>query len=172
MDEMRYAGIDFCEVNNGKGVGVTLFVQGCPHHCDGCHNPETWDENAGKEFSIYEFAHLYNCWDDKNITRFTVSGGEPFGRYLSSVYRICACFKIFYPEKQLWIYTGYTYEQLAARNDNTVNWLLDMCQVLVDGRYDKSKRDLSLPFRGSSNQRVIDMTKTKKTGIVTLMEFE
>lgn len=154
MKKCRYAGIETYDINNGTGFGVTLFVQGCSHHCDGCHNPSTWDFDGGMVFTEDVKEKLFEVLDNENIRRLTISGGEPFDN-LDLVIPIAKEFKDKYPSKQLWIYTGYTFEDIEQILD--ASGLMDICNVIVDGEYKKDKRDLSLGFRGSSNQRIINI---------------
>ena len=168
MNTCNYAGIDVYDINNGKGFGVTLFVQGCPHHCKGCHNPQTWDYNSGKVFTSEVMDKLLGVASSDNIIRLTISGGEPFDNvFLCEA--VAEEFKIRYPNKSIWVYSGYTYEELKTHYD--AHFLLDLCDVLVDGPYIQEKRDLSLAFRGSSNQRIIDLNKTRKHNEVVLLDI-
>lgn len=153
----RYAGIDEYEYVNGQGVGVTLYMQGCVHHCKGCHNPETWDFEGGKDMDIIVMAQLFETLDDPNVKRLTLSGGDPFNN-ADFANDIAFLFKMNHPDKSLWIFTGYTYEDLV--DDPKARSLLEKCDVLVDGEYIEELRDLSLAFRGSSNQRIIDVKKS------------
>ena len=168
MNGFRYAGIETFDINNGTGFGITLFVQGCTHHCNECHNPQTWDFNGGEEFDRQAFEKLKELISNENIVRLTISGGEPFDNYCA-VLELSEYYKKSYPEKQLWIYTGYTYEDLMEKYHD--NKLLDLCDVLVDGEYKKEQRDLSLPFRGSKNQRIIDMNETRKQKKIVCKHF-
>lgn len=156
----RYAGIDEYEYVNGVGVGVTLYMQGCVHHCKGCHNPETWDFEGGKDMDMIVMAQLFETLDDPNVNRLTLSGGDPFNN-VDFANDIALLFKINHPDKALWIFTGYTYEELVA--EPKARCLLEKCDVLVDGEYIEELRDLSLAFRGSSNQRIIDVKKSLET---------
>lgn len=153
----RYAGIDKCDVNNGNGIGVTLFVQGCSHHCKCCHNQSTWDFCGGFEFTQITFNDLFNELSNKSISRFTLSGGEPFDN-VEFTYFLCEKFKTLYPKKQLWIYTGYTFETMIQ--DKRYYNILKLCDVLVDGEFKIEEKDLRLQFRGSKNQRIIDVQKS------------
>lgn len=165
MNTYNYAGIDTYDINNGKGFGITLFIQGCPHHCDGCHNPQTWDYNSGKLFDMNIVDDIIEIAKDDNIVRLTISGGEPFANIVPCTVVACR-FKAIYPNKSVWVYSGYTYEELQKIPE--ANNLLDWCDVLVDGPYIKDKRDLSLAFRGSSNQRIIDLKQTREQGTVII----
>ena len=111
--DFRYAGIDNFDVNNGNGVGVTLFVQGCSHHCKGCHNQSTWNKCGGFPFTQNTFDYLFDILSKPSISRFTLSGGDPLDN-VEFTYYLCKKFKSLYPGKQLWIYTGYTYEAIMS----------------------------------------------------------
>ena len=168
MNTYNYAGIDTYDINNGKGFGITLFVQGCPHHCKGCHNPQTWDFCGGKVFTLKTMDEILNIASSDNIVRLTISGGEPFEN-VALCETVAGEFKNRYPNKSIWVYSGYTYEQLKTLYD--ASFLLDLCDVLVDGPYLQEKRDLSLPFRGSSNQRIIDLNKTREHNKIILFDI-
>ena len=168
MNTYNYAGIDTYDMNNGKGFGVTLFVQGCPHHCEGCHNPQTWNFNGGRKMDMSVVDSILDIAKDENIVRLTISGGEPFANIVPCVV-IASEFKAIYPEKSIWIYSGYTFEEIQCITG--ADDLLDLCDVLVDGPYIQEKRDLSLAFRGSSNQRIIDLNKTREYGHIVLYEI-
>lgn len=159
---MRYAGIIKDDINNGRGVGLTLFTQGCPHHCKGCHNPETWNFNSGKPFTdetfneIIEYfrTHLY-------ATRFTLSGGDPLCSG-AEITELCKRIKEMRPEVSIWAYTGFIYENIINSD------LLPYIDVLVDGPFILEQRDITLQFRGSSNQRIIDLNKTRELNKIVL----
>lgn len=169
MNEFRYAGIETYDINNGTGFGVTLFVQGCTHHCKECHNPSTWDFDGGRSFDEEALSKLRKAFEDDNIRRLTISGGEPFDNHCA-VEEICRAFKRICPDKSLWVYTGYTLDELLVKfgKESTV---LELCDVLVDGEFQIENKDLSLPFKGSSNQRVIDMRSTRALGRVVTVDF-
>lgn len=167
MNTYNYTGIDTYDINNGKGFGITLFVQGCPHHCEGCHNPQTWDFNNGRVLDMNVIDNIIRIAEDDNIVRLTISGGEPFANITPCMVAACR-FKLLYPNKTVWVYSGYTYEEI--QNIPEANSLLDWCDILVDGPYIKELRDLSLAFRGSSNQRIIDLNKTRKENKVVLYD--
>lgn len=155
--KMKIAGIVPESIVDGEGLRFVIFVQGCHHHCPGCHNPETWDFNNGIEMSTQEIEARF--LSNKLIKGITLSGGEPFGQPL-------ACSVLAKTAKDhgltVWCYTGYVYETLVSLNDPQVNDLLAHIDVLVDGPYKKELRDLSLDWRGSSNQRVIRLKLKKK----------
>jgi anaerobic ribonucleoside-triphosphate reductase activating protein len=147
---MRYAKIKKIEIENGKGIGTSLFVQGCPIHCPGCHNPETWDFEGGEpwtqEVEDEWFEHM-NHW---YVDRVTILGGEPLAvPNIDTVMHLIHRIKDTYPDKEIWLYTGYTLDE------NQLYYLRDV-DVIVDGPYIESQRNISLPFRGSENQRILE----------------
>lgn len=162
----KFAGIDPCEVCNGLGFGVTLYVQGCSHHCEGCHNPSTWDHDGGEPFTPDVQIDLGKRLRDPNIRRFTVSGGEPFENLFGLQFGIA--FKNTFPDKKLWVYTGYLYEELAQVEQ--FRMFFQYCDVLVDGPFILAERDITLPFRGSRNQRIIDIPATIIAGHIVELE--
>jgi len=169
MNTYNYAGIDVYDINNGKGFGITLFIQGCPHRCKGCHNPQTWDFNGGRSIAKDKvFDLILSLANNDNIVRLTLSGGEPFAN-IPICAQIAGAFKMQNPNKSVWVYSGYTYEELCELDG--ANYLLDECDVLVDGPYVHEKRDLSLAFRGSSNQRIIDLNKTREQNKIVLLNI-
>ncbi len=173
---MHYASIKPCDIANGPGVRVSLFVSGCTHHCPGCFNKETWDFSYGQPFTEETMADLYEKLSHGYITGLTLLGGEPLEpvnqqALLPFVEEVRRRF----PDKTIWCYTGYTYETdlLAAdgrAHCTATDRLLGMTDVLVDGRFVQDLRDITLLFRGSSNQRLIDLARTRETGSVVLWE--
>lgn len=160
---MRYAQIRSMDISNGENVGVSIFVQGCPFHCKGCFNQETWDFNGGKEFTKNIENKFLKLIDRPHIKRVSILGGEPLCKEnAEGVLRLIAQIP---DDKEIWIYTGFTYEALTSdvSTDDleTTIWrsrikdILNAIDVLVDGQYIEELRDLSLKFRGSSNQRII-----------------
>lgn len=164
-DSLRIAGIVRESIVDGPGIRFTIFCQGCPHHCDGCHNPETHDFDGGTECSIDRL--LAEIDKDPLLAGVTFSGGEPF----CQPERFAALGRAI-RERGLSIVTfsGYTLEQLEKRaeQEHAVGELLALTDILIDGPYVKAQRDLTLSFRGSANQRVIDMNETRKTGEIVL----
>ena len=152
---MKILNITSPDVNNGTGFRVTLWVAGCSHHCRGCHNPESWDYNQGK--SLREVRKdLFNKLDKSYIQGLTLSGGDPLAqsrKSLLELYFLLRRIKKKFPNKDIWIYSGYTHEEILQ--DKFKKLVLSQCDVLVDGLYRYALRDTSLPFRGSSNQRII-----------------
>lgn len=152
---MKILNITSPDVNNGTGFRVTLWVAGCSHHCRGCHNPESWDYNQGK--SLREVRKdLFDRLDKSYIQGLTLSGGDPLAqsrKSLLELYFLLRRIKKKFPNKDIWIYSGYTHEEILQ--DKFKKLVLSQCDVLVDGLYRYALRDTSLPFRGSSNQRII-----------------
>lgn len=159
---MQIAGIIMNSVVNGEGIRDVVFVQGCPHHCKGCHNPHTWNHDGGKH--MYMVDVLKELRDSPNHV--TISGGEP----LTQLPKV-SCLIYYLNQQQgksTWLYTGYRFEEI-----NQIVWKrLLHCGVVVvvDGRFEEDKKDLTLQFRGSSNQRLIDLKKTLDQGQVVLWE--
>lgn len=169
---MRYASIRELDISNGKQVGVSLFVQGCEFHCEECFNTETWDFDGGEEWNDNVKESFLKLADRPFIRRISILGGEPLHpNNMGEVYKLCQEIKKRFPNKTIWLYTGYNIEQFwdkegIVRTDelNTERLLrqsiLQYIDVLVDGQYVHSQRDITLPFRGSSNQRLIDVQET------------
>jgi len=154
---MRYLNITSPDINNGTGFRVTLWVAGCPHHCPGCHNKETWEYNQGLYLDDIR-EDLFNKLSKPYISGLTLSGGDPLGQSdesLKELYSLLVEIKEKFPEKNIWIYAGETYE--SAITNPYKKKVLDMCDVMVDGRYIQSQRNTSLAFRGSENQRILDL---------------
>lgn len=157
---MYYSGITNEDIANGKGVRITLWISGCNHKCKGCHNPETWSFTHGKEFTSEIQDELFKMLDKPYISGLTLSGGDP----MYSIDDISTLIKAFREKfgktKNIWVYTGFTLEELQS--DKRYEYILNNIDILVDGPFILEKRDLSLPFRGSSNQRIIDLNLLKK----------
>lgn len=152
---MRYAGIIENDVINGEGVCLSYWTQGCPHKCEGCHNPETWSFKSGKEDSKENILNKILTLLTKNgIHRnLSILGGEPLcDENIDFTMEILKQVKQKYPNIKTFVWTGYTYEELCKLYKNTV---FDNIDVLIDGRYDKNQRDITLKFRGSKNQRIL-----------------
>ena len=170
---MHYGEIKNCDISNGIGVRVSLFVSGCTNHCEGCFQPETWDFNYGNDFTEETENRILEMLAPDYICGLTVLGGEPFEPenqrvlvdFLRKVRRK-------YPEKSIWCFTGFTLEMLETEGTHchceATEEMLSLIDVLVDGRFDKSKKNISLRFRGSENQRLIDLNLTRECGTLTL----
>ena len=154
---MRYAGIEYNDVVNGQGVCVSLFVQGCPHHCEGCFNPETWDFNGGQEVEDTEFkGHIVQALCANGVQRnFSVLGGEPLcSENLPLVNEVITAVRVAYPNILIHLWTGYTLKELKklSKKEPLISSILEKINFLIDGPYVEEKKDLTLMWRGSSNQ--------------------
>ena len=164
---MRFAQIRKEDISNGPGIRVSLFVQGCNRHCDGCFNPETWDYSKGQIFNRRIQELFLDLGKEKKITGFSILGGEPLDqdeRMLELIKKI----KERYPDKTIWMWTGHTYEDLTDKQMEIVK-LID---VLVDGPFIISQKCPGKRFRGSMNQRIIDIKKTLESGTITIHDLQ
>ena len=161
---MKYAGIIKNDVAAAPGVCVTFYTQGCPHHCPGCHNPETWDFEGGREFTPAVFQELLAAISANGIKRnLCIMGGEPLCRdNLFLVHDIIEEVKKLYPDIKIYIWTGYTYEKLLDKKEKILQNILENIDVLIDGPFVQELRDITLPMRGSSNQRIINLKEIKE----------
>ena len=174
---MKYASIRELDISNGESVGVALFVQGCPFnpHCHNCFNPETWDFNGGKEWTKDVEKEFLNLIKRPYIKRISFLGGEPLAEQnLDDILNLVNEIRPSFPNKNIWLYSGYTWESiffvfgLDISNNSKRREIIRKCNIMVDGKYIDSKRDVSLKWRGSSNQRVIDIQKTLQRGEIVL----
>ena len=172
---MNYATIKKCDIANGEGVRVSLFVSGCTHHCKNCFNQVAWDFNYGNPFTAEIEEEIFQELEKSYVNGLTLLGGEPFepqnqAGLLPFVKRVREKF----PQKNIWCYTGYLFDERTCllketqKNCEHTKALLENIDVLVDGAFIEELKDISLKFRGSSNQRVIDMPKTLETGKIVL----
>lgn len=154
---MKYAAIKYNDIVDGEGICVSLWTQGCPFHCEGCHNPETWDENGGIEVPTDIKGRIVKAISANSIERnFSVLGGEPLASWnLQFVDEIISAVRVAYPHIKIFLWTGYTLEALKEKNNNHISSILDKIDVLIDGPFILSQRDITLLLRGSSNQRVL-----------------
>ncbi|MCR5487947.1 MAG: anaerobic ribonucleoside-triphosphate reductase activating protein [Lachnospiraceae bacterium] len=167
---MNYGKIFYNDVANGVGCRTSLFVSGCTHHCKGCFNPETWSFSYGDKFTRETEDRIIKSLKPVWIDGLTVLGGEPMEPENQAV--LCPFLervKKEVPKSTIWIYSGYTWEELNDPSEERcftadTRTILSLTDVLVDGEYIEKKRDVRLPFRGSSNQRIIDVPKSLKTG--------
>ena len=151
------------DVANGTGVRVSLFVSGCRNHCKGCFNKETWDFNYGEEFTSDTVNEILKLLEPAYIKGLSILGGDPFEpENIKTVLDLCRKVKKQYPLKDIWVYTGYFYEEF---NKHPV---MNSIDVLVDGQFIEELKDISLRFRGSSNQRIIDVKASISSGSVIL----
>ena len=163
---MRYLKIENVDIGNGLDVGSVLWVSGCSHHCPQCHNPQTWDKNAGEEFTEEVLDNLLDKLKRPYIKRLTLSGGDPlFLGNRDEITNIVRKVKKNFPNIKIWCYTGYLWEEVKDLP------CMDYIDVLVDGEFKIDLKDITLPFCGSSNQRVIDVQKSLKMGKVILEEL-
>ena len=172
---MNYASIKWADVANGPGVRISLFVSGCTHHCEGCFNPEAWDFRYGQPFTSTEEDRILAALAPAHIKGLSLLGGEPFEpanqqALLPFLRRV----KETHPARSIWCYTGYTldgelWKDSRARCGHT-DEMLSLLDVLVDGEFVLAKKDLSLRFRGSANQRIIDIPKSLSAGEVVLWD--
>ena len=166
---MNYGAIKKCDIANGVGVRTVLFVSGCTHHCKGCFQPETWNFDYGERYTKETEDEIIESLRPDYVDGITLLGGEPFEpenqRELVKLLRRI--------KKELWSFSGYTYEELTGDSRavcEVTNEMLSMLDVLVDGEFVEAKRNISLRFRGSENQRLIDMNKTRKEGKIVLWD--
>lgn len=175
---MRFASMRNLDISNGEGVGVSLFVQGCDRHCFNCFNSDTWDFNGGKEWTEETKNKFIKLIDRPYINRISVLGGEPLAEQnLDEVLSLIKEIRISFPDKTIWLYTGYTWENLINVNypldsewENRIlrKSIIELCDVLVDGEYIDEQRDITLKWCGSSNQRVIDVEQSLAQNKVVL----
>ena len=165
------------DISNGIGIGTSVFLSGCHFHCKNCHNQELWDFNSGTEYTNDAKNKILKTIQPKWVGRFSILGGEPLETInLKELLALIENIKVLRPDIKIWIYTGYTYEQLQERikknkNDYYLEPILRLADVLVDGPFIQEKKDLTLAFKGSSNQRVIDLQKTHAANDIVLLDI-
>ena len=160
---MRYAKIRKMDISNGPGVRVSIFMQGCSFHCKNCFNPETWDFNGGLAFDDSVIDQVLDLCKEDYISGLSILGGEPMHpNNIEATTQLVKTFKKKYPKKNIWIWSGFLFDQLKDKE------VLKNIDVLVDGQFVDEKKDPTLKWRGSSNQRVIDVPKSLKNGKVVL----
>ena len=171
---MNYAKINKNDIANGTGVRVTLFVSGCTHHCKGCFNSEAWDFDFGEPFTEETEKELLEALSPSYIKGLTLLGGEPMEPQNQRVLvEFLKKVKATYPQKTVWCYSGYTYEQLTGESRakcEVTDQMLSLIDVLVDGQFVEELKDISLRFKGSSNQRLIDLKATLQNGEIILWD--
>ena len=161
---MRYGKINKTDVANGPGVRVSLFVSGCRNQCKGCFNSETWSFDYGEAFTLRTIDEILKALDKPYISGLSILGGEPFEpENIIGVFELCRQVKKKYPDKTIWIYTGYLYEDFKDLP------IMEYIDVLVDGPFIEALKDILLKFKGSSNQRIIDVQASRSSGSVKLL---
>lgn len=171
---MNYGAIKKCDIANGVGVRTVLFVSGCTHHCKGCFQPETWNFDYGERYTKETEDEIIESLRPDYVDGITLLGGEPFEpENQRELVKLLRRIKKELPQKTVWSFSGYTYEELTGDSRavcEVTNEMLTMLDVLVDGEFVEAKRNISLRFRGSENQRLIDMNKTRKEGKIVLWD--
>lgn len=194
MVNIHYAQIRECDVSNGEGIGVALFVQGCKFRCYNCFNPDTWDFNGGKEWTQEVKNKFLELANRPYIKRISILGGDPLAEEnLDGVLDLINEFRLSLPQKTIWLYTGYQTKEIYKKhfilspsaedivnthtdfevieesiNDKKRSKIISQSDVLIDGQYIDSQRDITLPWRGSANQRVIDIKQSLQKGEIVL----
>ena len=160
---MNYHDIKWNDTLNGPGFRTTLFVAGCNHHCNGCHNPETWDPNGGKVLTVDNKHDIIGSLYSDSIDGITFTGGDPlYESNRQEITDMCKFIRNEFPKKTIWVYTGYDYESICNLE------IMKYIDTLVDGKFEKNKYDNKLIFRGSSNQRIIDVKRSiKENKVIT-----
>ncbi len=166
---MNYSEIIYTDMINGEGIRVSVFVSGCSHKCPGCFNQKTWDENYGKEFTdevqqqIFDYFEKYR----NHLKGLSLLGGDPtYDKNIEPLIAFINKFKQKFPEKNIWIWSGYKWEMI--KRISKLLSLVSLCDILVDGRFVETEKDLELKWRGSRNQRVIDIQKSLKENQIVL----
>lgn len=163
---MRYNKIRKIDISNGPGVRVSIFFQGCSFHCKGCFNEETWDFKGGKEFTDDTIKEVLDLCDKDQVKGLSILGGEPMNpKNIDGTTKLAKAFKERFPDKTIWMWSGYTFEDYLSKQD-----VMKYIDVVVDGQFEIDKKDPRLHFKGSSNQRVIDVPKSLKRKKVILYE--
>lgn len=170
---MYYADIKSYDIANGEGCRVTLFVSGCTNHCKGCFQPETWDFHYGQPYTKDTEEYILNLLQNPHIEGLTILGGEPFEPFnQAELVNLLHIVKQEFPEKNIWCFTGFVYDKDLLKGQrkhtNATDEMLSYIDVLVDGPFILQQRDISLWFRGSKNQRVLDMKQTLQQGSIVL----
>lgn len=175
---MNVAQIFYCDIANGPGMRVSLFVSGCTHHCEGCFNEVAWDFNYGVPFDQEQQDYIINHLNHDFITGLSLLGGEPMEPQNQKALRpFLERVRHEFPGKTIWCYSGYTWEQLTDPDNKRCHTedtlpILHMIDVLVDGEFVQAKKNISLEYRGSSNQRIIDVPKTLEEGHMVFTQYQ
>lgn len=158
---MNYSGIKYTDMINGKGIRVSLFVSGCNHYCEGCFNKDTWDENYGSPFTSKEENEIFQYFKkyENSLKGLSILGGDPtYPSNIDPLIEFIQKFRALFPKKDIWMWSGYTWEEINT--DPKTLELISLCDVLIDGKFILELKDLTLKWRGSKNQRVIDVKKS------------
>lgn len=176
---MRYTDIYKTDTTNGVGIRVVLWTSGCSHHCYQCHNPQTWSPDNGTLYTEATVNEIMDALDKSYIDGITLSGGDPlFDGNLEEIFKLVQKIKTELPQKTIWIYSGFTWEeihgeygneQIAQRMQLRKN-IVEMCDVFVDGKFELEKKNIRLKYCGSENQKVIDVQKTLKENKIILFD--
>ncbi len=169
---MNYGAIKYCDVANGIGCRTVLFVSGCRNHCKGCFQPETWNFQYGKPFTQEVEAEIFASLQPDYVSGITLLGGDPFEEENQrGLVRFMQELRRRFPNKNVWAYSGYVYEDLipgGRKHCEVTDALLETIDILVDGRFIEEQKDIRLKFRGSVNQRIIDLKKTRELDTIVL----
>lgn len=173
---MNYATIKNNDIANGLGIRVSLFVSGCTHHCKGCFNSVAWSFDYGNPFTEETQNQILSLLDKPHIKGLTLLGGEPMEpQNQVEIIKLLRQVKQKFPQKDIWCYSGYTLEELRDPNNRShtsfTDEILSLVDVLVDGKFEEEKKNLKLKFRGSENQRIIDMNKTRTQHKIVLLDI-
>ena len=179
---MNYLRIDKEDVCNGEGLRAVLWLSGCSHRCKGCQNPQTWDADSGIPFNKLAKEELFRELDKDYISGLTLTGGDPlFESNLDGVLDLVNKIRLSSPQKSIWLYTGYEFNEIFGGNqfedlgNGYCKWtkradIVSKCNILVDGKYIDSQRDLTIPYRGSKNQRLINIQQSLQKGEIVLWQ--
>lgn len=171
---MNIAKIKYNNISNGTGIRTSIFVSGCSHFCKGCFNKESWNKNYGSRYTDDTLNEIIKSQNNDYTSGISILGGEPFEEYnLDGVQEICSTFNCNYDNKTIWIYSGYTFEQLIerAKLDIRILLILAECDVLVDGKFEQDLYSPVLKFKGSENQRIIDVKSSLESNSIILYEL-
>ena len=186
---MYYCNINKVDVCNGEGLRVVLWLSGCSHKCKGCQNPQTWDADSGIPFNESAKEELFRELDKDYISGLTLTGGDPLHETnLDGVLNLVNEIRLLFPQKSIWLYSGYSWSDIwcndaALRDDYGLDYceqvsinhikrqqIITQCDVFIDGRYMDSQRDITLPYRGSKNQHIIDVKQSLQKGEMVLWD--
>ncbi|MBR8701978.1 Anaerobic ribonucleoside-triphosphate reductase-activating protein [Fusobacterium sp. DD29] len=168
---MNYSGIKYSDMINGKGIRVSLFVSGCTHKCKGCFNKDTWDPDYGNPFTEKEENEIFDYFKKYgSIARgLSLLGGDPtYYKNTETLINFLKKFRANFPDKDVWIWSGFTWEQIMS--DKKRSELISLCDVLIDGKFMLEEKNLNLKWKGSNNQRVIDVQKSLATNSIVIYQ--